>query len=191
MTDREPGDASVDELVAAIAGATPPPNVTTKIVAVDGLGGAGKSTLAARLAAALGDAPILQTDDFASWDDPLDWWPRLIAEALEPLARGEPARFRRNDWEGDRELWREVLPAAYVVVEGVSSSRAAFRPFLTYSIWIETPPHVRLERGLARDGVGALAQWQEWMRQEDEYVTRERPHQHADAVLRGDRDHAR
>lgn len=189
MTNREPRDARLEELVAAVAEAKRPPIVATKIVAVDGLGGAGKTTLARRLASALGDVPILETDDFASWEDPLDWWPRLISEALEPLARNEPARFRRTDWEGDRELWREVLPAAHIVLEGVSSSRAAFRPFLSYSIWVETPRHLRLERGLARDGVGALAQWQEWMREEDAYVSRERPHMHADVVLRGDRDH--
>lgn len=46
-----------------------------RLVAVDGPGGAGKSTFADRLAAAAGGAPIIHTDDFASADNPIDWWP--------------------------------------------------------------------------------------------------------------------
>jgi 2-phosphoglycerate kinase len=38
----------------------------TKIIAIDGPGGAGKSSLAALLAHELGSAPVLHTDDFAS-----------------------------------------------------------------------------------------------------------------------------
>ena len=72
--------------------------MTTKIVAIDGPGGAGKSTVAKRLAEELGGAPIVETDDFASWTDPLDWWPRLISDVLEPLARNEPSRYRRSNW---------------------------------------------------------------------------------------------
>jgi uridine kinase len=160
--------------------------MTTKIVAVDGLGGAGKSVLAARLAEALGDAQILRTDDFASWDHPLDWWRRLLAEALEPLARGRPARFKRTDWENEgREQWREIQPAEFVILEGVSAARDAFRPFLTYSIWVETPRELRLQRGLERDGEEARGLWEQWMAEEDDYVRRERPQDRADIVVPG------
>lgn len=65
----------------------------TRIVAIDGRGGAGKSTLAARLSELLGGAPVVHTDDFASWDNPIDWWPELLAQVLEPLARGDAASF--------------------------------------------------------------------------------------------------
>jgi len=57
-----------------------------RIVAIDGPGGAGKSTLAARVAGAL-DAQVVRTDDFASWDEPFEWWPRLIKQVLAPLVR--------------------------------------------------------------------------------------------------------
>ncbi len=43
------------------------------LVAVDGPGGAGKSTFAERLSLALGGAPVVPTDDFASADAPLGW----------------------------------------------------------------------------------------------------------------------
>ncbi len=176
------------EIAAAVRRERAPEGVATRIVAIDGLGGAGKSTLASSLTQHLGGAPVIHTDDFASWDEPLDWWPRLVAEALEPLARGEPARFRRTDWTGrGRELWVEVDPAGVVVLEGVGASRAALRPYLTYAIWVETPRDVRLRRGLERDGDGARPRWERWMEEEDEYVARERPDEHAHRVLPGDR----
>ncbi len=74
--------------------------MTTRIVAVDGKGGAGKSTFAARIAAELDDAEIVRTDDFASWDNPFDWWPELIEKVLVPLSRNEPVPpFERSQWE--------------------------------------------------------------------------------------------
>jgi uridine kinase len=166
-----------------------PEGMSTKIISVDGPGGAGKSSLAERLAKELDDAQIVHTDDFASWDNPLDWWPRLIEEALEPLSQNKPGRYRRTDWGNpDHEEWGEVTPAAFVILEGVSASREAFQPFLTYSIWIETPLDVRLKRGLERDGEEARAQWKKWMAEEDDYVDREKPRERADLVLAGDQD---
>jgi uridine kinase len=179
--------SSVDHIIQAARAKSAPAGMTTKIIAIDGPGGAGKSALAARLAKELGNAPVLHTDDFASWDNPVDWWPRLIQEALEPLSRNRPARFKRSDWENrGREEWREVQPAEFVILEGVSASREAFQQFLTYSIWVETSPELRLQRGLERDGEEARAQWEKWMAQEDEYVKREKPHDRADMVVLGD-----
>jgi uridine kinase len=179
----------------------PPEGMTTRVVAIDGPGGAGKSTLAKRLAKEFGGAQIVETDDFASWDNPLNWWPRLKQEVLESLARNEPSRYRRSNWgDDDTERWGEVSPAEFVILEGVSSSREAFRPFLTYSIWVDAPRDLRLARGLDRDqkvrtskGLEpnheeARANWERWMTAEDDYVAREKPREHADLVLRGDQD---
>ena len=80
-----------------------------RLVAIDGPGGAGKTAFAERLSHALGGATIVQTDDFASWDDPLGWWPRLEAEVLEPLARGRIARYRAYDWAARKPGPRRVV----------------------------------------------------------------------------------
>ncbi|HXR12510.1 MAG TPA: hypothetical protein VN770_09460, partial [Gaiellaceae bacterium] len=64
---------ALEPLIRAIRAAQAPSGVGTRIVAVDGAGGAGKSSLAERLASRLG-ASIVHTDDFASWDNPVDWW---------------------------------------------------------------------------------------------------------------------
>ena len=159
----------------------------TRIVAIDGPGAAGKSSLAAFLARRLG-AEIVHTDDFASWDDPIDWWPRLLEQVLEPLAAGRRARFTPTSWDGLPRADIVVEPAELVILEGVTSTRAAFRPFLAYSIWVETPRELRLARGLERDGESMRAQWEAWMALEDRYIEEERPAERADLVLPGDLD---
>jgi uridine kinase len=172
-------------VLAAIRSASPPPGMSTKVVAVDGPGGAGKSTLAEVLADEL-SARIVSTDDFASWENPSDWWPELIEKVLEPLAAGKSARYKPNSWGGPEKAQVAIDPTEFVVLEGVTASREAFRPYLAYSIWIETPRDVRLDRGLLRDGEHARPEWDRWMAAEDAYVERERPADHADVVLRGD-----
>ena len=157
----------------------------TRIVAVDGHGGAGKSTFAARLATALGGVQVAHTADFASWDDPLDWWPRCIAELLEPLARGDIARYEVTAWTGIPRPAVEIVPAEVVILEGVSSSREAFRPYLSGAIWVETPREVCLARGLTRDGEHMRPQWEAWLAAEDVYIARENPMARADLVVQG------
>jgi uridine kinase len=161
--------------------------VRTRIVAVDGPGGSGKSSLADWLAREL-EAQVVHTDDFASWENPVDWWPDLIELALEPLAAGRPARFTPTSWGDEAHEPVVIEPTGLVILEGVTASRQAFRPYLAYSIWIETPRELRLRRGVERDGEHMRAQWEQWMDGEDRYIERERPAEHADVVLRGDRD---
>jgi uridine kinase len=172
------------KVVEAIRSSRAPAGMTTRVVAVDGPGGAGKSTLAAWLAQEL-DAQIVHTDEFAGWENPVDWWPALIEQVLVPLAAGRPARYTPTSWGGPEKEAVMVEPADFVVLEGVTASREAFRPYLTYSIWIETPRELRLRRGLDRDGEDARADWDRWMAEEDAYVEREQPAKHVDCVLPG------
>lgn len=175
------------ELILDHVSSHPPPGaMTTTIIAIDGPGGAGKSTLARRLAPALETARILCTDDFASWDNPVEWWPRLLAQVLEPLSVNEPAHYQRYDWVSETLAeWHDIEPGGVLLFEGVTASRTLFRPYLACSIWVETPREERLRRGLERDGMGARAMWNDWMANEDAYVERERPHEHADLVVSG------
>jgi len=181
-------DARLRRAEAEIRSARRLDGISTRIVAVDGPGGAGKSSLAEWLAHRLGGVPTIHTDDFASWEDPLGWWPRLLDEVLEPLAAGRAAEFVPTSWDGRPRDRVVVQPADFAILEGVSSLRIAFRPFLSYSIWVETPREVRLARGVARDGESMRGQWDEWMAAEDRYVEDERPAQHADLILPGDAD---
>ncbi len=140
------------------------------LVAVDGPSGAGKSTVARALAVEMG-ATVVPTDHFATWDDPVAWWPRLLDGVLDPLSRGEPGRYRRMDWsEGWPRLgeWITVEPTGVLVVEGVSSARRSIAPRLDLAVWVDGPDEAeRLERAVARDGEKSrahLRRWQEFER---------------------------
>jgi len=71
------------------------------------------------------------------------------------------------------------------VLEGVSATRAAFKPMLAFQIFVDAPKDVRLKRGLARDGAEALTLWEGWQAEEDAYLARETPMASADVVLDG------
>jgi uridine kinase len=177
-----------DELARALLDRDGP----VRLVGIDGCAGAGKTTFAARLSKAAGDAPIVHTDDFASHDVPMQWWPRLLETVVEPLLAERPATYVAYDWV-NRTTGPTITiePAALVVIEGVGACRRAWRDRLTMSIWIETPRDERLRRGLARDGAELEDFWREWMIAEDSYVNSEHPADDADVLVAGavGRDH--
>lgn len=176
---------SLRPVLVVVDSARPPGAMTSTVVAIDGFGGAGKSTLAQIVAERRG-ARVVHTDDFASWDDPVNWWPRLLTEVLVPLSRNQTASYRRYDW-GSQTLaeWHDIEPGGLLILEGVTSSREAFRPYLAASIWVETPRDLCLKRGLERDGDGAEELWAQWMSDEDEWAAAESPREHATIIVSG------
>lgn len=157
-----------------------------RLVAIDGPGGAGKSTFASRLAAALGDAPIVHTDDFASANNPIDWWPRLLEQVIEPLADGQPARYQRYDWTTESLAeWIDLEPAPVMIIEGVAAARKEWRRDLKFIIWVETPRAERRRRGLERDGADALDFWEARGAAEDTHYGADPTKEHADIVVDG------
>lgn len=176
---------AVIDAVARVAAAR---DGRTRWVGIDGCGGAGKSTLAADLAAAVADVVVVHVDDFAGpriaeWD-----WQRFDAQLVRPLLAGRPARYQRWDWDRDEGAeWHDVPPGAVVVVEGVSSTRREVRAPWALRVWVEASREVRLARALERDGAAMVPRWlEQWMPSEDAYVARERPQQRADLVVSGE-----
>ena len=175
---------STQEIAAAIRTLAPSAGRTV-VAGIDGCGGAGKSTLAERLSTHLPDCQIVHTDDFASWDNPVDWWPRLLEQVLEPLAAGRVGRYQRYDWVERRLAEWHVVDAPLVILEGVTATRQEFGDYLALRIWVDCPREVRLQRGLERDGVEAASLWQAWMQAEDEYCAAQDPRGHADFIVDG------
>ena len=104
---------------------------------------------------------VNHTDDFASWDHPLDWYPRVVEQVLEPLRHNQMAHFQKFDWQANRlGQWEAVKSYSVVIMEGVSSSRSEFRPYLSFSIYIETDRDLRLKLGIEGDGEEILPLWQ-------------------------------
>ncbi|MEV6396630.1 hypothetical protein AB0M39_17905 [Streptomyces sp. NPDC051907] len=141
-----------------------------RLVAVDGHAGSGKSTFAARLAAALGEVdpaagavPVLHLDDLATHEELFAWTERMLAQVVEPLARGESARYDPYDWSLRRFGGPRVLEAAPVVlIEGVGAGRRALRPYLARLLWMERSAEESWARGRRRDGSELSGFWDGW-----------------------------
>ncbi len=166
-----------------------PPFGDVRVVAVDGPSGSGKSTLAARLATKA-NARLLWGDDFLSWPDFVDWWPRFQQQVLEPLARQQDARYQARDWQQDEfgtslRDWKTLPWTPLVVVEGVTFARSAAGARIAYRVWVEAPDDVRLVRGLERDGESHRGLWLDWMSREREFFRQDRTRSRADVLVDG------
>ncbi len=156
----------IDSLLSA-----PPRLGGVRLLAIDGPSGAGKSTFAAQVVDELRsggrEVALLSTDAFATWADPVSWWPRLVEGVLAPLAAGNAGIYRRVDWSSGEprpgELVRVDVPEV-LVVEGVSSGRTSVRPRLSRLCWLDGGDSgARLARSVARDGEASrndLRRWQ-------------------------------
>jgi len=172
----------------------------TKLIAIDGRGGAGKSSLARRLADQIQDAMIVEVDDFwlpgevrperskvvAEPGSDYDWT-RLRDQVILPLSRDEPGRFRRYDWESDTLAeWHKVAVGGTVIIEGVFTTRVELASLYDVTVWVETPEEICLERGIERDGEEHRDLWEnEWMAAYRNYVRMSDPVMRADFVVEG------
>lgn len=142
---------------------------TTKVVAVDGPSGAGKTDFAQALAARLPDAQVLHMDDlYPGWDGLAQAVTDLFDQVLTPLAQGGQATYRRWDWAHDRYTYRRALPATQLLlVEGVGSGAEPGWQLESVLIWLEAGRAERFRRGIERDGESYLPYWQRWAAHEE------------------------
>jgi uridine kinase len=154
-------------------------------VGVDGLGAAGKTTLARRIVAELDDAVLLSVDDFGrvgvrGWDRDL-----FVAQVLTPLLAGRPARYQTWDLLADRPIeWVNIPPGRSVVVEGVSCTDERVPVPWDVTLWVDAPESLRAARIRARDGAPLLERWRDdWLPSEQAYVAAQQPQQRVDAIV--------
>ncbi|WP_328470867.1 hypothetical protein OHA21_05650 [Actinoplanes sp. NBC_00393] len=160
-----------------------------RVIGVDGPSGSGKSFLASRLSSLLA-APIIEIDDFVSWDCFAGWWPRFDEQVLSPLLAGRDATYQARDWSGDwygstLGAWKTQPWSPTVIIEGVTCTRRDTIGRLAYAIWVEAPAELRLARGLARDThfPGKEDLWKRWMREEDEFFSADGTRERADCIV--------
>lgn len=163
--------------------------VSQPIIAIDGPAGAGKTTLAEHLSAALSlkyKCTTLHMDDlYNGWQNAFD---HHLTDALVGAAAAhkssKPYSLSRYMW--DQRQYSEATPikgAELLILEGVGSSQRAIRPQLTATIWIDIDESAGLERVLRRDGESISAQMKEWLRAQAQHFALEESKEAADFVL--------
>jgi uridine kinase len=158
-----------------------------RLVCIDGPAGSGKTTLADEVAALHAGAVVVHLDDlYAGWGGLFDAPATLREQVVEPLAREEPAGYRRYDWHAGRFAdWVDVPAAELLVVEGCGAGDSSYAAAITVLVWVEAPAEERLARGLARDGEQYRDRWLRWQADEQVLFARERTRDRADVLVDG------
>jgi len=185
-----------EELAKLLSGL--PSRHKQKIVAIDGVGGVGKSTFAQELQKTLPGSTVIHADDFYKIEservtgntfeiNPNFDWDRMDREVFTPLHFGQPISYHVYDWHKDEIGAKVPVPADVVIIlEGGYVTQNRFSENYDFKIWIDAPDTARLTRILERDGQHMLQQWEnEWMPIERNYIDKEKPNLRADLIVNG------
>ena len=127
-------------------------------LAIDGVAGSGKTTLASRLCGDLKSCQVVHMDDlYEGWNDPLSQrlTAKVIRELLEPFNKQIPIRYQKFDWILNRfDKFEDLKTSNILILEGVGSGQREFRRYLSKTIWVEYDPSQGFDRVIARDGEG-------------------------------------
>ncbi len=173
------------------------------IVAVDGRGGAGKSSLARAIVATVPDSTHAEYDwfhlprDRVTQSEHFDTG-RLIRELLNPFRAGQKAvTFRRYNWgylagteDGLDPAPISLSLGAVLVLEGCSTLHHALDEFYDVRVWLDTSPEESFRRGTSRDieeyrldPMRVQAGWEDWAKWEAQDSTLNNRRKRANFIL--------
>ena len=169
------------------------------VLAVDGRGASGKSTLTDRLvtrAVAEGLRSGCGPHRRRRLEPLLLHWADLLRDGvLVPARRGEGVRYRPPAWPAHGRDGAVEVPQGtdLLVVEGVGAGRRELSEFLDVVVWVQSDFVQAERRGIARDtasGVngdeaGTIAFWHRWMDEELRFLAADRPWERTDVVVAG------
>jgi len=163
------------------------------IIAIDGLGGAGKSTLARRITSAISGAAHVEYDWFHLPQVEIEGsyrfdYRRLTTEVLKPFRNGQGAfEFKRYNWgylsggpDGFADESISLRDVDLIVLEGCGVLFPQLSDLFDLKIWVDTPPEESLARGMRRDieeyGLDpqkVSSAWHEWSSWEAQALARD------------------
>ena len=151
-------------------------------IALDGLGAAGKTTVACDLADRL-DLSVVSVDDFTRPGAVGRERDRFRAQVWEPLCAGRDARYQRHHWTSPEPTeWVDLPADRAVLVEGLGVSEPGAGMRWDRLVWVSAPPSRRAQRAADRDA-GRFGCWsQTWRPIEQEWFDRAQPWRGADLV---------
>lgn len=190
-------------------------DITKKVfvIGIDGLGGAGKSTLVNLIKLQLQDenyySHVLHIDDFIHpkqirYDTSKEEWycyyilqwrlDYIVNEILSPIKNGSiiDKQIELYDRENDRYIIQQIfIPRGHILMlEGIFLQRKELKDFLDFIVYLDVPKEVRLNRVLARDGyMGGLEDIKtkyekRYFPAEEKYILEYSPIENADFVIK-------
>jgi hypothetical protein len=168
-------------------------------LAVDGRSNAGKTTLAARIHAAVPGSAVVHTDDIA-WEHSRFGWADLLADGiLVPVRRGRAVSFQPPRWAEHGRDGAIDVPAGcpLLVIEGDGAGRREVGHLIDALFWVQSDEREARRRALARAGhpdaidsanqaaAGAPLDEAGWMAEEIPFNTAQRTWERADLIVCG------
>jgi len=163
------------------------------LIAIEGFGGSGKSTIAEKLKLGLGSAYVVCIDDFivksklaeSSWDSGVFDRERLKQQVLIPAIAGKDVVYQKLIWETDILSGPIMIPkVSYLIIEGISSYHSDIAKYYDYKIWVDISIETAANRGRARDdSIENALFWDLWVQNDLDYKKKYHPEQRADFVI--------
>jgi uridine kinase len=159
------------------------------VFAIDGVAGAGKTTLASKLQLDIPGSQVVHMDDlYNGWQDPLsqELSKRVYDEILDPFLQGYEVLYKKFNWyQNVFDQTIKIPPTKTLFLEGVGAGQRAFRNVLSRIIWVEFDPETGFERVITRDGEVVKPQMLNFLTDQSKHFSAELTNKAADYRISG------
>ena len=164
-------------------------NAGVPLLAIDGPAGAGKTTLAARLATEYSAHSTVRTihmdELYNGWDDALG---QSLTDNLQAITfaylSGAEHAIRIFNWNVMKFDRLEVIaPTDYLILEGVGAAQKVVREAGAITYWLDIDNKTGLKRVLARDGIQIEKEMHQWQIQQSIHFAKDQTRENCQIKL--------